>query len=77
MAGCCANCQNVVFDSEAKEYECHGYVPERGDDGWGAWPRVKLSWSCRQWLARLTAGITDKDAHGGVVHPVPDGYPSR
>lgn len=77
MSGCCANCQNVRYDSKANAYECHVYPPEVGEDGNGRWPLVSLAWDCRQWLDRLQPLILDKDSHSGTGHPVPDGFPSR
>ena len=74
MSGSCATCVNIRFDSKERAYECHGYVPEIGDDGWGRWPRVNPGWDCRQYLASLIADgeIPDKNSASGVFHPKPE-----
>ena len=74
MSGSCRSCMNVRFDAETNQYECHFYVPERGDNGWGAWPIVDPRWDCRQYLHSLVTPlrIADKNSYSGQFHEPPD-----
>ena len=74
MSGCCRNCMNVRFDSDAKQYECHAYNPEAGSNGFAVWPIVDPRYDCRQYLHSLVTPlrIADKNSFSGRFHEPPD-----